>query len=235
MIFETLAKFLPYLSFMVGASLWSKSGRKATDDALIIFIIGAPGAGKGTQSTFLVKRFGLQHLSYGDLMRGLRKSGDPEVSGLKTKPNTGNPSVPDDMGAWLLWREIRNGELEGKEFWLVDGFPRRPEQIEEWLHLLPPAVLTVYLKCPQDISKQRVASRGEEAGAGARPEDLDAETAMRRVDEFHKNVDFVLTKLKEKGMKVFEVDTNRSSEDVQKDLEKIMEPLIKSISSTQRS
>ncbi|KAI8240338.1 Uridylate kinase [Colletotrichum sp. SAR 10_99] len=151
MILETLAKFLPYLSFMVGASLWSKSGRKATDDALIIFIIGAPGAGKGTQSTFLVKHFGLQHLSYGDLMRGLRKSGDPEVSGLKTKPNTGNPSVPDDMGAWLLWREIRNGELE------------------------------------------------------------------------------------EKGMKVFEVDTNRSSEDVQKDLEKIMEPLIKSISSTQRS
>ncbi|KAI8258098.1 hypothetical protein K4K58_003535 [Colletotrichum sp. SAR11_239] len=190
---------------------------------------------KAPQSTFLVKRFGLQHLSYGDLMRGLRKSGDPGVSGLKTKPNTGNPSVPDDMGAWLLWREIRNGGLEGKEFWLVDGFPRRPEQIEEWLHLLPPTALTVYLKCPQDISKQRVASRGEEAGAGARPEDLDAETAMRRVDEFHKNVDFVLTKLKEKGMKVFEVDTNRSPEDAQKDLEKIMEPLIKSISSTQRS
>ncbi|KAJ0335697.1 hypothetical protein COL922a_008865, partial [Colletotrichum nupharicola] len=112
MISQTLAKFLPYLSYMVGASLWSKSGRKPTDDALIIFIIGAPGAGKGTQSTFLVKRFGLQHLSYGDLMRCLRKSGDPGVCGLKTKPNTGNPSVPDDMGAWLLWREIRNGGLE---------------------------------------------------------------------------------------------------------------------------
>ncbi|KAF4854025.1 Uridylate kinase [Colletotrichum siamense] len=232
MIFETVAKFLPYLSFMVGASLWSKSGRKPTDDALIIFIIGAPGAGKGTQSTFLVKRFGLQHLSYGDLMRGLRKSGDPGVSGLKTKSGTDNPSVPDDMGAWLLWREIRNGGLEGKELWLVDGFPRRPEQVEEWLHLLPPAVLTLYLKCPQDISKQRVASRGEKAGVEARPEDLNPQTAMRRIDEFHKNVDFVVAKLEEKGMKVFEVDAHRSPVDVQKELEKIMEPLIQSISST---
>ncbi|EQB45156.1 hypothetical protein CGLO_15997 [Colletotrichum gloeosporioides Cg-14] len=235
MIFETLVKFLPYLSFIVGAFLWSKTGRKPTDDAIIIFIIGAPGAGKGTQSTFLVKRFGLQHLSYGDLMRGLRKSGDPGVSGLKAKPNTGNPSIPDDMGAWLLWREIRNGGLEGKEFWLVDGFPRRPEQIEEWLHLLPPAVLTLYLKCPKDVSKQRVASRGEEAGVDARPKDLGQETAMRRIDEFYNNVDFVVAKLEEKGVKVFEVDTTRSPEDVQKELEKIMEPLIKSISSIQRS
>ncbi|KAH0439445.1 hypothetical protein CcaCcLH18_02922 [Colletotrichum camelliae] len=235
MFFEALTRIVPYLSFMVGASLWSKSGRKPTDDAIIIFIIGAPGAGKGTQSTFLVKRFGLQHLSYGDLMRGLRKSGDPGVSGLKTKPNTDNPSVPDDMGAWLLWREIRNEALKGKELWLVDGFPRRPEQIEEWLHLLPPAVLALYLKCPQDVCKQRVASRGEEAGVEARPEDLNPETAMRRIDEFHNNVDFVVAKLEEKGMKVFEVDTNRSPQDVQKDLEKIMEPLMQSISSIQRS
>ncbi|TDZ31977.1 Adenylate kinase isoenzyme 1 [Colletotrichum spinosum] len=184
-----------------------------------IFIIGAPGAGKGTQSEFLVERFGLTHLSYGDLMRRLRNSRDKVVSRMPTKKGTNNPEVPDDLSAWLIWREIRGDDTKT---WLLDGFPRRVEQVDEWLQLIPPADLTLYLKCPPKVSAERVAKRGKLAGAKARPEDLDPSIARRRIEEFYKNADLVVGKLAERGMRVEEVNTNRSREVIQADLERIM-------------
>lgn len=200
----------------------------------VVFIIGAPGTGKGTQSAFLVERYGLRHLSYGDLMRRLRESGDPLVSKLDTKPGTNNPSVPDNFGVWCIWRELDDddeteGGGAGKEAssWLIDGFPRRVEQVRQWLKLIPPADLTLYLRCPVEVSAMRVAGRGAKAGAGARPEDLDAKVAMRRIEEFYRNADLVVGTLRERGMEVVEVDTNRSEREIQDDLVEIMEPLMK--------
>ncbi|KAF6828873.1 ump-cmp kinase [Colletotrichum musicola] len=177
----------------------------------IVFIIGAPGTGKGTQSDFIVNRYGLQHLSYGDLMRGLRERGDPVVSRLETKPGTNNPSVSDGLGVWYIWQELRGGAKGGKKSsWLIDGFPRREEQVIEWLKMIPRANMTL----------------GAKAGADARPEDLDPEFAMRRIQQFYENADWVVGKLRERGMTVVEVDTNRSEWEIQADLEKIMDPVM---------
>lgn len=197
-------------------------------DSKIVFIIGAPGTGKGTQSDFLVNRYGLQHLSYGDLMRGLRERGDPVVSRLETKPGTNNPNVPDGLGVWYIWQELHDGAKGGKEpSWLIDGFPRREAQVTEWLKMIPRADVTLYLKCPVEVSSMRVAARGAKAGAEARLEDLDPDVAMRRIQEFYKNADRVVAKLRERGMTVVEVDTNRSEREIQADLERIMDPLMK--------
>ncbi|KAF6816968.1 adenylate kinase 1 [Colletotrichum sojae] len=197
-------------------------------ESKIIFIIGAPGTGKGTQSDFLVNRYGLQHLSYGDLMRGLRERGDPVVSRLETKAGTNKPSVPDGLGVWYIWQELRDEAKGGKKSsWLIDGFPRREDQVTEWLKMIPRADMTLYPKCPVEVSSMRVAARGAKAGAGARPEDLDPEVAMGRIRQFYKNADQVVGKLRERGMTVVEVDTNRSEREIQADLEKIMDPVMK--------
>lgn len=209
----------------VGQSVWQVTlsiGRiKTTPLPYTIFIIGAPGAGKGTQSNYLVKNFGFEHLSYGDLMRQLRETGDPIVSRLETKSGTNNPKVPDDVGALLILRKITHGQRAGKMRWLVDGFPRRREQVDEWLKLFPPVGLALYLRCPGEVSLERVMERGRRIGDGARPEDLDAGVAARRIEEFYRNADLVVHRLREVGTRVVELDTNRSEEQIQRDLGRI--------------
>lgn len=188
----------------------------------IVFVIGAPGVGKGTQCSFLVERFGFKHLSYGDLMRQLKQSQDAVVSKLDTKEGTKNPSVPSDVSAWLLWRKICHETVEDGMRWLVDGFPRRKDQVDEWLKLLPPAALALYLRCPIEVSLRRVEGRGREAGDGARPEDLDSRIAVKRIQEFYKNSAQVLDTLKQVGIPVVEVDTDQASVDIEAYLDEVV-------------
>ncbi|KAL1870685.1 hypothetical protein Daus18300_005005 [Diaporthe australafricana] len=196
-------------------------GQRLKPTSTVIFVIGAPGAGKGTQCAFLTQRFGFNHLSYGDLVRSLRDDPKSVVSRLPTKKGTNNPAVPDDLGAWLIWKEIS----KKTNATLVDGFPRRVEQLEEYLKLMPPASLTLILDAPQDVSIERVAKRGKMAGDQARPEDLDEDVARKRIQEFHRNSAPVQQALREKGMKTVTVNTDRAEHLIQEELMRIFADL----------
>lgn len=194
-------------------------GQKLKPTGSVVFVLGAPGTGKGTQCAFLAQEFGFHHLSYGDLCRRLRKDQDPIVSRLDTKDGSNNPNVPDDLGAWLMWKEVRK---EPGRRWLLDGFPKRVEHLEEFLNLMPPPSLTLIFGCPQKISEQRVAKRGKMAGEQARPEDLNANVSRKRIEDSHRNLDRVLQALQEKGMKFVVVNTNRTEDSIQAELRKVM-------------
>lgn len=122
------------------------------------------------------------------------------------------------MGAWLIWKEIST-KTDTK--WIVDGFPRRVEQVEEYLKLMPPASLTLILDAPQHVSLQRVAKRGKMAGEQARPEDLDENVARDRIEQFQRNLAPVLQALREKGMKTATVNTDRTEHLIQEELMQI--------------
>lgn len=185
----------------------------------LVFVLGAPGTGKGTQCAFLAQKFGFRHLSYGDLCRRLHKDQKSIVSRLDTKQGSKNPDVPDELGAWLVWREIRT---EPGRRWLVDGFPKCIKHLDEFLNLKPNPSLTLIFECPLDSSLHRVAKRGRLAGAEARLEDLDENVSRKRINDSHNSMDQIRQALQNRGMKFEIVNTNRTEEAIQDDLRQIM-------------
>jgi adenylate kinase len=90
-----------------------------------LVLLGAPGAGKGTQSQFLIEEFGIPHISTGDILRAAVKNGTP--LGLKAKGYMdAGELVPDDLIIDLM-RE-RLAEDDAKKGFILDGFPRTTTQ-----------------------------------------------------------------------------------------------------------
>ncbi|KAG6364598.1 hypothetical protein INS49_006200 [Diaporthe citri] len=200
---------------------FNECGQNLKPTGSVVFVLGAPGAGKGTstQCTFLAQQFGFHHLSYGDFCRRLKQEKHPIVSRLDTKPGSNNPAVPDDLGAWLMWKEIRTNP--GRR-WLVDGFPKCVKHLEEFLNLIPTPSLTLIFECPQDVSLQRVAKRGKLAGGQARPEDLNQNVSRKRIEDSHSNMAHILQVLEDRKMNFVLIDTNRAEDLIQDELRQII-------------
>merc|ERR1711909_118678 len=89
-------------------------------------IIGAPGSGKGTISNWIVRDFGLVHVSSGDLLRAHLRDGTP--LGLEAKSYiAAGDLVPDKVMVGLVSSELKK---LGSQPWLLDGFPRTQPQAE---------------------------------------------------------------------------------------------------------
>lgn len=89
-----------------------------------IVLLGAPGAGKGTQSAKLVEAFGFKHVSTGDLLRAAVKEGTPLGVKAKSYMDAGD-LVPDEVVIGLVEELIK---AEPDASYLLDGFPRTPAQ-----------------------------------------------------------------------------------------------------------
>ena len=89
-----------------------------------IVLLGAPGAGKGTQSAKLVEEFGFKHLSTGDLLRAAVKDGTELGTKAKSYMDAGQ-LVPDEVVVGLVEEQL---EADPDASYLLDGFPRTPAQ-----------------------------------------------------------------------------------------------------------
>ena len=93
-----------------------------------IILLGAPGAGKGTQATKISDRYGLPHISTGDIFRENIRNGTP--IGLLAKSYTDKGQlVPDEVTCKIV--EERLKRVDCKKDYLLDGFPRTIAQAEE--------------------------------------------------------------------------------------------------------
>ncbi|KAF9146246.1 hypothetical protein BG015_011647, partial [Linnemannia schmuckeri] len=99
--------------------------KAALQDTTVIFVLGGPGAGKGTQCANLVRDFGFVHLSAGDLLREeQQRPGSQYGELIKTYIREGN-IVPMEVTIALL----ENAMLaSGQKRFLIDGFPRKMDQ-----------------------------------------------------------------------------------------------------------
>ena len=93
-----------------------------------LILLGAPGAGKGTQATKISDRYGLVHISTGDIFRTNIKNGTPIGKLAKSYIDRGE-LVPDEVTVEIVkdrltWDDCKNG-------YLLDGFPRNLFQAEE--------------------------------------------------------------------------------------------------------
>lgn len=94
-----------------------------------IILLGAPGAGKGTQATYIVSKYNLPHISTGDIFRSNIKA--RTAIGLIAKSFIDKGQlVPDDVTLEIVKNRI--GESDCKNGYLLDGFPRTVFQAEEF-------------------------------------------------------------------------------------------------------
>ena len=132
---------------------------------LNIVIFGPPGSGKGTQSDKIIEKYGLIHLSTGDLLRA-EIAGETEL-GLKAKNIMEKGAlVPDEVVIGMIKNRI-DANI-GSNGFIFDGFPRTVEQAEALDNLLSEWNLKINLMISLTVERQelitRLLKRGKEQG-----------------------------------------------------------------------
>ena len=92
-----------------------------------IIMLGAPGAGKGTQAKMIAKEYGIPHISTGDIFRANIKEGTDLGKEAKTYMDAGQ-LVPDELTVKILLDRVAKDDC--KEGYVLDGFPRTIPQAE---------------------------------------------------------------------------------------------------------
>ncbi|KAG0040563.1 bifunctional uridylate/adenylate kinase [Podila clonocystis] len=135
--------------------------KKALEKTTVIFVLGGPGAGKGTQCANLVRDFGFVHLSAGDLLRAEQERPGSQYGELiKTYIKEGK-IVPMEVTIALLENEML---ASGQDRFLIDGFPRKMDQALKFEEAVVPSKFTLYFECPEEVMLKRLMKRGETSG-----------------------------------------------------------------------
>lgn len=144
-----------------------------------IVLFGPPGAGKGTQSEKLIQKYGLTHLSTGDLFRKHLGEGSELGQLAKNYMNQGH-LVPDELVIRMVEDKI-NDTKESKGF-IFDGFPRTTAQAEALDEMLAHHDLSISgmiaLDVPEETLKLRIKERGKTSN---RADDQDDEKINTRI------------------------------------------------------
>ena len=151
-----------------------------------IVIFGAPGAGKGTQSEFIVSHYGLKHVSTGDLLR--KEIADGTELGLRIKNIMDSGSlVSDDIVVEMMDKTIaadtksQQGHPAGI---LFDGFPRNVSQAETLDRLLAKHGRSVSCMVRLDVPREELIRRMLERAKVSGRSDDNEETIRHRLVEY---------------------------------------------------
>lgn len=179
----------------------------------IVFVLGAPGAGKGTMCDLAEIQLGWTHLSTGDLLRAEQVAGGPMAKIIEEDIEAGR-LVSDEIVVRLLKDSMeRVTRTTGKNNFLLDGFPRSFSNLETWYKVFGqteedlPKML--YFECPIEVLEKRILSRAKYSGRS----DDNVESMKRRFDTFKKETIPTVEFFKGKG-KCIEVDTSQNREAV---------------------
>jgi adenylate kinase len=125
----------------------------------IIVLMGAPGAGKGTQARLLQERRGLPQISTGDMFRAMKQADTPLAEKLRAILASG-ALVPDDLTMQIVGE--RTGQPDCRDGYVLDGFPRTTVQAEMLERLAAgqgKGLLAVLVDVPLDILEKRITGR----------------------------------------------------------------------------
>lgn len=154
-----------------------------------IILFGPPGSGKGTQSEKLISRYGLKHLSTGDILRSEIASQTPLGMEAKNFMDKGQ-LVPDEVVIGMISSALENNP-QAKGF-LFDGFPRTEAQSEALDKLLKLKQTEIGVVLALEVSEAELISRLLNRGlTSGRPDDNNAEVVKARIVEYHKKTSAV--------------------------------------------
>ena len=125
-----------------------------------IIFIAPPGAGKGTQAKMVSEKYGIPHISTGDLLRDERNSGSELSEMLKQEMDKGN--LIDDSIIVHLLRERLN-KVDCNNGYILDGYPRSVLQSKIYedllLELNKEIGIVIYMDIDKDLALERTLSR----------------------------------------------------------------------------
>jgi adenylate kinase len=148
-----------------------------------LILFGPPGSGKGTQSEKLIERYGLKHLSTGDLLRS-EISRQTHLGMEARKFMDKGQLVPDEVVIGMISSALDNNP-QAKGF-LFDGFPRTSAQakaLDELLEMKKTAIsVMIAMQVSEEELVKRLVKRGETSG---RSDDNNEQVIRARITEYH--------------------------------------------------
>lgn len=183
----------------------------------IIWVLGGPGSGKGTQCDKIVAKYGFTHLSSGDLLRNEVSSGSSRGKELTAIMERGE-LVPLEVVLDLLKEEIVKNLPTSKGF-LIDGYPREKEQGILFEKNVAPVNLVLFFDCSEKTLVDRLLGRALTSGRV----DDNEETIKKRLNTFRTHNDQVVAQYTDKLKKI---DAERQPDDIFAEVTSYLDPLV---------
>ena len=162
-----------------------------------LILLGPPGAGKGTQATFLCKRYGIPQVSTGDMLRAAAKAGTATGLAAKRQMDAGQ-LVSDDVIVSLVKERLHEPDCE--KGYLFDGFPRTLPQAEAMKTSAVRIDYVLEIDVPEAEIILRMSGRRVHLGSGRSyhvqfnppkiegRDDISGEPLVQRVDDLEETV-----------------------------------------------
>ena len=164
---------------------------------LNVVLFGAPGCGKGTQSELLEKKFGLSHISTGEIIRSHIKAQTPLGQQMAEYISRGE-LAPDSVVISMVEEYLsQNKGIKGTIF---DGFPRTTAQAEAFDKLLESmgdsVDIMIYMDVPEEELVQRILLRGKVSG---RADDASEDVIRNRIEIYNQQTAVVADYYRQQG------------------------------------
>lgn len=200
-----------------------------------IILLGHPGSGKGTEAKLIQKKFGILHISTGDIFRAISQENTELSREVKRLIGKGN-FVPDNITIEVVKERLLKEDC--KKGFVLDGFPRNINQAEE-LDKITKIDKVIHLHIEDETAVKRLSSRwqckkcGNIYGLTSIPkndklcdkckeklyqrEDDKPELVIKRIKIYHDETKPLIDYYNEKGI-YFSIDAERSADDIFEDI-----------------
>ncbi|KAH8792712.1 adenylate kinase-domain-containing protein [Hyaloscypha finlandica] len=187
----------------------------------VLFVLGGPGAGKGTQCANLVRDYKFTHLSAGDLLRAEQDRKGSEFGDLIKSYIKDGKIVPMEVTVQLLenaMTEVVEKDKDHKGKFLIDGFPRKMDQALKFEETVCPSKFVLFYDCPEEEMQKRLLKRGETSGRS----DDNAESIKKRFKTFVETSMPVVNYFRQEG-RVVKVVATKTPDEVYKETREKLE------------
>jgi adenylate kinase len=188
---------------------------------LNVVIFGAPGSGKGTQSELIISKYGLYHISTGDILRREMENQTELGKIAKDYVNKGL-LIPDDLIIKVLSNVLESHS--GAKGYIFDGFPRTIAQGEALDNMLrgkdTSIIAVINLSVEEEVLVERMIKRGKDSGRA----DDNLETIQNRLNVYRDQTESLIAYYKKKG-KLFTIKGNNPVEDVFEQIAEVLDRL----------
>ena len=210
-----------------------------------IVLMGAPGAGKGTQARLLQERLHLPQISTGDILRARAEAGDPLAEEIRALQASGK-LAPDDLVIRVV--EERTAQDDCKNGYVLDGFPRtlaQAEMLERLAEQQQNKLVAIAIDVPFDVLEKRTTGRRYCPVCGEiynmyfkqpkSDETCDRDAGVKLVLRADDSIDKVRVRLEtyqkqtqplldyyDESKRLYRVDGVRGSESISQDIERII-------------
>ncbi len=184
----------------------------------VIFVLGGPGAGKGTICKYIVENFNFATFSTGDLLRNVVKEKKAEKWEKLDSDMKEGKLISSERVLFYLKDAILKTD---KKIIFVDGYPRNKENVETWDKIMPEYVdlkAVFFLDCTHELMKKRIYKRKDD-----RYDDIE-EIIEKRINVFEKETKPLISIYEKKGL-LINIDCKKEFDDIFIEVENVLKDL----------